>query len=56
MHIYKVVILNTHYQIPFDILSSSIYYIIYSLLYIYISEHKQNVDNDGNRAQPLNGF
>ena len=26
---------------------------IYIHLYIYISEHKQNAHNDGNKAQPL---
>ena len=29
---------------------------IYIYIYIYISEHNQNAQNDGNRAQPLNSF
>ena len=29
-------------------------YHVYNIyIYVYLSEHKQNVHNDGNRAQPL---
>ena len=31
-------------------------YYVFIYIYIYISEHNQNAQNDGNRAQPLNSF
>ena len=33
-----------------------LYIYIYVYIFMYISEHKQNAHNDGNKAQPLNSF